>query len=654
MKTRFIVASVVALLACSTAVAQPLSLFTYGTDTVYNSEFVRVFLKNNSQKDTQNDSSVNEYLNLYINFKLMVHEAEKRKMDTSEAFVTELQGYRDQLAQSYLVDKKVTQQLLDEAYYRMQNEVNASHILVLCSPDALPKDTLVAYNKVLDLRNRIMAGESFDTLAKYLSEDPSARDNSGNLGYFSCFDMIYPFETQAYTLNKGEVSQPFRTQFGYHLLQVKDKRPFRGEIRAAHLMIKAEKNERTDNFEVAKLKADSLYSKLMQGANFEELVKEYSEDYNTKNNGGELNWISSLSRIPAPFKDAAFALTKDGEISKPVRSDFGWHIIKRLEVKGLAPKEEMIDNLKSRISRETDRTKLNTNAVVERVEIEENYTFNSKPLDQFIKKADSSVVKGTFKKENTGVKKKYLTQELISIGNRTLTLNDFAAYVEKYQTYQPNAGIESTLRKMFDDYSKQSVLQYEKDNLESKYDDFRYLMQEYHDGILLFNLKEQMVWNKAIEDTTGLKAFYEQHKHNYMWKDRVEASIYECSDKKVYDQVKALVLKDSSEAQISAIVNKNNPLSLMIKMSKFERGENALIDSIRWEKGIQYLPNANGKWVIVKVKNVLPAQPKQLNEIKGIITGEYQNYLEKQWITELRSTYPVVVDERAFSDLFKK
>ncbi len=625
----------------------PKLLFTYGNDSVYTDEFMRVFLKNN-RKDEQTDSSLRAYLDLYINFKLKVKEATSQGMGESPAFIQELAGYREQLSRSYMTDTSLTSRLMKEAYQRMKEEIHASHILVLVGPNALPRDTMKAYKRIQSLREKAVNGANFDTLAYYNSEDISAKNNLGDLGYFSAFDMIYPFESQAFQTNTGEISPIFRTEFGYHILKVKEKRPYRGEVKVSHLMLRLNTNPSPEEVQKAKRKIDSLYAQLKAGADWGTLVKTYSEDVNSSNNNGDLNWIRTNSPVATPFREAAFALENEGDISEPVLTDFGWHIIRLNERRGLAPFEEIRDRLKMQVNREPERVKMSEEALVKRFKAENGFTENPEVLKAFIKQLDSSLLKGQFKAASVNSDK---TPVMFTIGDRSLTTKEFAAYLEKYQTPQKDGSTEGLVNSMYHDFVAMEVLQYQKDHLEEKYPDFRYLMQEYHDGILLFNLTEKKVWDKAVEDTAGLKEFYEQHKQEYMWGERVVASVYECNSKSSWKMTRKLLRKGLEDVEISQQVNEKDPLSLVIKQSKFEKGENSFVDQVKWKPGTYSVKNADGKYVVVVVKEVLPAGPKKFSEIKGLMTGKYQDQLERNWIEELKSKYPVDVREEALNGL---
>jgi len=622
-------------------------IFTFGSDTVFRSEFERVYSKNNDVKTKKpTEKEIKEYLDLYVKFKIKVKEAYARQMDTNDAFIKELAGYRKQLAQPYLVDNQVTDQLILEAYNRMLEEVNVSHILILCSKDDLPKDTLIAFNKVNGIRKQIMDNKiSFDSAAKNMSEDPSAKSNNGLLGYFSAFQMIYPFENTAYNTQKGIISKSFRTQFGYHILRVNDRRQSQGELKVAHIMVRFN-NE--SEVAAAREKIDAIYKKLTAGEKFDDLVKQYSEDYSTKANNGEMNWFKSTSQLPNDFKETAFALKNVGDYSLPVKTEFGWHIIKKVEQKGIPSLAEQKETLKYKVSRD-ERSQMSSKVVLERLKKDNKFTQNGKELTKYTSTVDTSLLRGTWvaggnSKTNT---------VLFTIANQKYTFTDFSNFIIDFQTPKKSGKVDVVVKELYDTYTEKMNFAYEEDHLEEKYIDFKYLMQEYRDGILLFELTDKMVWSKSVEDTIGLKAFYNDNKTKYMWKERVDAAIYDCSNAKVAKAVKKLLNKNLPDTSMYKKINASDPLALSITRGKFEKGQNETIDKITWKEGITDIPQEGTKAKFVKINQVLPPAPKELKDIMGIATSDYQTYLEENWIKELKAKYPIVLNEAGIETLFK-
>lgn len=630
--------------------AQSPIIFTYGSDAVSRSEFERVYMKNNPKGQMPDNKSIDEYLDLYINFKLKVKEATMLGMDTAEAYRKELAGYRKQLAQPYLSDKNVTEKLIKEAYDRSRIEVKASHILVFLDEYALPKDTLAAYGKIMKIRNEItIGGESFDSVATRSSEDPSAKFNNGDLGYFTAFNLIYSFESMAYNSTIGDVSLPFRTRFGYHILKVTDKRAARPDLKIAHIMLKTSTDAIAS--QQVKSKIDSLFNRINMGGSFEELCKKFSQDEGTATKGGVLNIIQSLdTRWPPDFKEAAYSLKKEGDASTPIKTNYGWHILKLIEIKPIQDYENKKEELRMRVNKDM-RSEMNKESVIERIKKENGFKEKPANLKKYYNVVDSSILAGKWK---GNAKNKMMKKPLFKLGDKNLTGLDFANYISDYQTPRTNAGIIPVVNSYYAEFVKQSVLGFEEEHLEGKNDTFKNLFKEYHDGILLFELNDKKVWSKATTDTLGLKNFYEQNNANYQWKDRADAALIDCDNNATATAVTKMIASGRAADEIQKELNEKNALAVGLKESKFEKGENSLLDSLGWKKGVNSYNFPDGHITIVWIKDIIPAGPKKLQEAKGIITADYQTYLDKEWIKELREKYPVKVDQAIKTALFSK
>ncbi|WP_028979814.1 peptidylprolyl isomerase [Sporocytophaga myxococcoides] len=532
------------------------SVAVIGGQPVNENEFVYVYNKNNSSSpDAYTEKSIKEYLDLYINFKLKVKEAESLGIDTTTSFKKELEGYRKQLAQPYLTEKGVTEQLIKEAYERMKEEVRASHILINVNPDADPKDTLAAFNKINEIRQKALGGESFEKLAKQYSQDPSAKTNGGDLGYFTALQMVYPFEDAAYKTPVGQISQPVKTRFGYHIIQVKDKRKSQGQVRVAHIMVRATTGTAEADSLAAKQKIDEIYAKVQKGEDWNQLTNQFSDDVNSKSKGGELPWFSTGRMIPS-FEDAAFKLAEVNQVSKPVQTPYGWHVIKLLEKKGLEPFEELEPTLKAKVSKDS-RSELNKTRLIERLKRENNFTENAKSLEVAISKTDSTLLDGKWNftpdTKNNPV--------LFNVGKQNYTVNDFLTFVKEKQRPRKNTSTAQYVKVLYKEYADQQLLGYEESHLADKYVDYKMLVKEYRDGILLFQLMDEKVWSKAIEDTTGLKGYFNQNRDKFKWDRRADAVIFNVKDKATLDKLKAELAKGKFEVKdqkLSAINYKAN------------------------------------------------------------------------------------------------
>lgn len=620
-----------------------LTVLTVEDKGVSLADFEAVFRKNN--RDTAvTAEALDDYMELFINFKLKVREAREEGLDTTSTFQRELSGYRRQLARPYLVDNDLLEDLIQEAYDRRQYEVKASHILINAEPNAAPEDTLRAWNRIMRLRERILAGEDFGKVAtsKGGSEDPSARENKGNLGYFTSFQMVYPFETAAYNTPVGEVSMPIRSRFGYHIVKTHDKRKARGEVRVAHIMLRHKDTANAEARAEVEARIQEVHAMLLKGEDFAELAQRYSQDQSTSRSGGELPWFGT-GKMVEPFENAAFALEKDGDISAPVLTNYGWHIIKRLEHKPIPTFKEMESEIRKKVSRDS-RAEMTRKSFLNKLKSEYGTspnTKNLKPLFQAAQKDDSTFV------EEYGIrvsKAKALEKPLFSIAEKRYSVGDFYNFLNSTPIRKRGARSEDIINEKLDEFIEKELMAYEDANLERKHNEFRLLMNEYHDGILLFELTDKKVWSRAVRDSLGLEDFYEANKERFMWKDRAVATIYACNSSKNAKSVERLVKKGATPSEIKDAINKTSALNVRIEEDTWERGEQRILDQIDWKKGSIAMIENEGVFYVVHLQDVIPAQPKAIDEARGIITAEYQNHLEKTWIESLRSKYDYKVN----------
>jgi peptidyl-prolyl cis-trans isomerase SurA len=647
------------LMSVTSLVAQekdPVILKVAGEE-ITKSEFLNVYQKNNVNGDVIDKKSLEEYMELYINFRLKVKEAESLGMDTMRSFIDELAGYRKQLAQPYLIDEKMNRALLEEAYNRKKEDVRASHILIKVDRNASPQDTLEAYKKIMALRKRALKGEDFGKLAMENSDDLSARDrmvdnknvkgNKGDLGYFTVFDMVYPFESGAYNTKVGEISMPVRSDFGYHLIYVTDRKPALGKVQVAHILLRPKANATAaDSAEMDK-KANEIYERLKKGEDFAALAQQFSDDKTTASKGGVLPWFGANRMIPEFIKEVS-KLKDINEVSKPFTSSFGWHIVKLLDRKDIGSYEDNLNDLKQNLAR-SDRAKKSEDALINRIKEEYKFTQNLKAKNEFYK-----VITDTIFKAGWDVNKaKNMNKNMFTIGRRQYTQQDFAQWLAKNQKQTAPENINSYIDRMYGAFVNQKLLEYEDSQLETKYPEFKTLMKEYRDGILLFELTEQKIWSKASKDTTGLEAYYNDNKQNYMWATRVDASTYtlSSSDKKIIESLKSAIKKGLTDNEILEMINTDSTTLLTIDRRKYEKGDNQLIDNLQWEKGKTAESMDNGKVIIVKINEIVSPEPKKLNEVRGLVTANYQDYLEQQWIKELRAKYPYEVNKEVLSSI---
>lgn len=633
-------------------------LLTIGGKPVTVGEFMAVYQKNDMKKgDPIDTKKLEDYLSLYINFKLKVREAEELGFDTISSFVTELRGYRDQLAKPYFTDEATLERLIKEAYDREQFDLRARHIFVKLATDALPKDTLEAWQKISKIRERLMNGEAFEKVAFEASEDPSARDreanqqhpflpgNHGDLGYFTAFDFVYPFENGAYNTELGKISPIIRTEYGYHIIKVTSKRAALGKITAAHIYMSIPKNAtHADSVRIAN-KIDSVYHLLKDGAKWDDIVRKYSDDKGSATKAGILPKFG-VNRMVPEFIEAIYNITKEGDFSTPIQTPYGWHIIRLIERKKPGTFDEEKTDLKQKVQKD-GRSDLARQAVLAMIKKESNFVEMPETIKDFYSVVTDSIFAG---KWNAALAQK-LTKPMFQINNQRYTQKDFTDYLAKNQHKTDKQKINTYVDKAFKEFVNENLIKYENTKLESKYPDFKNLMTEYRDGILLFDLTDQKVWSKATKDTNGLKDFYELHKSNYKWEERLEASIYTIKNPSLAQKVRNFINSGLADDAILKEINVDTAKNLKIESGKYSKKENKYIDAVNWGPGLSNDIPANPGIVIVNVKKIVPPQNKTINEARGLITNDYQNYLEKIWVDYLKAKYKVTVNKEILSQI---
>jgi len=623
-----------------------------GQKKITKSEFQQIYLKNNTNP-VYDSKSLDEYMEMFTKFKLKVTEAETLGYDTIPKLTKELAGYRKQLASPYLVDSAKNEAMVKEAYDRIKTEIRASHILVRCEQYALPSDTLVAYNKILTIKNRILKGEKFADAARSSngSEDPSAQSNGGDLGFFTAFQMVYPFEEAAFNTKVGEISNPVRTRFGYHLIYVTDSRPARGTLKVAHIMIAAAKNSSETDMESAQKKSEEIYDKLQKGETFEELVKNYSDDPSSNNKEGILPPFGSgtTTRMVTEFEDAAFQLKNSGDYSKPVKTDYGFHIIKKVEWNDVQPFDKMKKELQNKVNKD-ERGLKTQDSYVAKLKTAYNFQDKSKKsLKWFEKNLDSTCYQGKW----TASKLKS-DKPMFKLDGQKFSQKSFASYLEKNQRGFTKENVPVILKQQFNKWEKEEILAYEESKLETKYPDFKVLMNEYHDGIILYEVMTDKVWNKAIQDTVGLKEYFAANRLLYTWGKRYDALVYECYTSKIAEQVSTMIQNDTINSKhVLEVINKDTELNLRVRTNKFEKELTPFFKGIDLVIGNNKPYEVDGKFYVIKISEILEPTQKELNEAKGIVTSDYQNFLEQQWLEQLKIKHPVKINTTVLYSLGK-
>ena len=646
-KALFTLVAVVSLAAQSLGQTDP-TLFSVNGKPVTVSEFNYIYAKTNGNKADFSKASVMEYLDLYTKFKMKVARAKEMQLDTIPSLQEELAGYRRQLADSYLTDREVTDRLIKEAHDRMQKDVKISHILVSINP----KDTATAWKKIQDIYRKMQGGATFESLVKE-SEDKNTNQNGGAIGYLTAMlpDGFYTLENAMYETPVGKISGVIRTPMGYHIIKINDVRAARGEVEAAHILIRKKKGgvDQKD----AKARIDSIYAVLKTQNNFDDLAARFSEDENSAPKSGYLG-VFGIGRYEPVFEDAAFGIDKDGGFSQPIESTIGWHIIKRRERKGIQPLDAMKTRLKAQIQRE-QRYELARVAMVERIKKESGMKEMPAVKDRFIASLDSTFLTYSWRQPTLA------TEKLLTFGaDNTQTTADFADWLagnsNRRINYaaQYNNNTKEVATQLYGEFLNDKALAYEETQLDKKYPDFRNLMREYEEGILLFEAIKQNVWDKASQDSVGLDKFYADNKNRYQWEERASIVSYTVSDtlKPMLDKIQAFAAKNDAQK----VLKKFNTKGEYIKFQEetIEQSKAKSLGGANWKTGTIVVPPVKDALTFQKVEKILPKSVKSLKEARGYVVADYQEFLEKQWMEDLTKRFKVNTNQDVLNSIIKK
>lgn len=657
MLKNFLAAAAVIFLTSSAFAQNDAVLFTVKGNPVTASEFKYIYSKTNQDKADFTEKSLREYLDLYTNFKLKVQKARDMELDTIAALKSELDGYKKQLAKSYLEDKEVTEKLIREAYDRMQLDVDVSHIVINCDRNKSAADTLKAYNRAIEWSKMIIKGADFHKFAYDSSEDKSVKENRGNLGYITAMlpDGYYEIEKTIYGAKPGFLYGPIRSNTGYHLLRINASRPARGEIEVNQILIR--KGDTPEKNEQKKMRVDSAYNALVAGGKWETVCQSFSDDKATASKGGYIGFFG-INRYQRVFEDAAFSLEKDGDYSKPVETTLGWHIIQRKSRRPVGTFDQLKRGLSERVKRDS-RSEVARQAIISRIKKEGNFKEDQKVFAAWSGKQVDTVFH-TFKWKpdpnkpqdvlfNYGQEKKY-------------TVADFEEYCQRAgRDRMRGAGypVQETINKLYKTWGDETAMSFEESQLDKKYPEFKSLMREYEEGILLFEALKQNVWDRANNDSTGLQKYYnEELVMKYKWSERARVTFYtlKTDDPKVLEKVRALAAKKSAADVVKKFNKKGKPEVLSVMEKLYEKDKNKDLGTL-WKAGdmTEAKTDAGTKTAsFLKIEAIVPPTTKVLSEARGYAVADYQDYLEKRWIQDLRKEYPVVINEAVLKTLIKK
>lgn len=612
-------------------------------EPILATEFVRVYNKNLDLVKDDNQKNIEAYLELFTQYQLKLKEAKRLKLDEDPKYKREFTRYKGQLTKNYLSENKISDVLVKEAYERSQFDISAAHALVRIDESAT--DTLKAYNEVLALRERILK-EGFNKVKAEVHD--GQRVFLEDLGYFSAFKMVYGFETAAYNTAPGEISLPFRTQFGYHVVMVREKRPTRGTITAAHIMVAL---EQTDSTLKPEKRIHEIYTKLNQGEPFDALAKQFSDDKSSARNGGTLAPFKSGQLNSPDFEDQAFALNKDGDYSEPFKTAYGWHIVKRIKLEPLQPYDVLKPSLESRVKRDS-RSKLINKALVEELRKRYDITYDKDFRPYFVSILTDDYFKRSWESPADLPKDKVI----FSINNRTLTYGQFGRFLEAAQRsyFNKKTNYDYIIDRAYANFFEKSILKYREDNLELENEDFAQILKEYRDGLLLFDLMEKEIWNKASQDSVGLLAYYNTHKSEYHWKQRAEVIIASSATQEYVLKCKKMLEQYASEEDISSQLNTDGRQHIIFTKGVFPIDHPKLPKGLVLKEGISDIYQHNQAYHVIDILELLPAGAKSFEEARGAVINDYQSQLEENWILKLKSRFDVNINNSVFKKIKKQ
>ncbi len=629
--------------------AQEEVLFTIDGSPTYTDEFIYTFSKNNTA-DNFTKNEIDDYLDLYLKFKLKVKEARQLGLDSTSDYLKELNTYKLQLMNPYLIEKGVTDSLIMEAYTRMTEEVDVSHILINLTLNASPEDSMVSYKKISEIHEFALASENFPQLAVKYSEEPAVEQTKGHMGYFTAFQMVYPFESAAYNTPVDSISKIIRTRFGYHILKVNDRRPSNGKVQISHLMLRFGQNMSREDSIGLQNKIFELQDIANKGYNWTEMVKIYSEDNNSSQKGGLLSPFGIGDMIPV-IAEIAFAMDSIGSISDPVMSPYGWHLLRLENIQPLQSFDELKSSIERRVARDT-RSNKSQEALIRRLKNENGFKENNSIVNSLLDsiKSVTSATGWEYTLTNPG-----LPDTLFVLTDSIYTISKFQNFVNWFLSKNSK---EQKIADLYNDFVEKSLINYEKEHLEIKYPDFKYLLNEYREGILLFNVMDEIVWTPSSTDTAGLKSYYYNNLKQYRTQESVTISIFDNSNEIDSSEFKKFIqplLNDSTllSGLAEREIKDRYPGTTVLKSGTFNHDQNMEFEIFK-QKGIYNLKVTGEEDKILVVWKYVQAFDPEYTDIKGTIISDYQEYIENNWVNKLKAKYPVKMNKKELKKIYRR
>ncbi len=618
------------------------TLFTYGTKQASSAGFVRAFNKNPGEGDRK--KAMEEYLPLYINYVLKVQDAYDMRLDTLSSQKNELLGYKVQLAESYINEKAGANAMVDESISRMQQDVLLGHIYI-----AYGNDTAAALAQAQQAYTQLKAGKAWGEMAQQFATDPSLKNSKGIAGWMTAMVIPYDYETAVYALPKGGYTAPIKGSEGVHIFSKREVRPATGKVEVAQILI-ADLPSLTDADRKQRAKlADSVYQLLKNGGNFSQLVAQFSQDRSSNQSGGVLPAFG-IGTFDPVFEKAAYALQKPGDVSLPVQTSMGWHIL-QLEAKIPPPSKDDAAaraNILQQLTADGKMEKARENYLRKQLPAI-GYKSPAIPIKNLQRFTDSLLVNGNT--TATGLTEK---SPLFSFTKQPFTLSDWIAFA-RVKSMSGNLAKGADITKAYDEFLLSKAADYLPAHLDEVDAVFAAQFKEFKDANLLFEAMERNVWSKATADTIGLKKYYDTHKEKYMWGENITAIMVTSSDSTIAAEA------CSKLSQRSADWRSLNDLydgSLFADSGRYEINLLPNGAATHFSIGQCTAPERNEtdgsySFAFVLAKGQTGMQ-RSFDEARGFVAGDYQQVLEDAWMARLKKKYPVKMNDVEWKKVLAK
>jgi peptidyl-prolyl cis-trans isomerase SurA len=618
-------------------------LVVVGTISIDKGEFLQLMAKERESESPANSLTRKEFeenFESFLNYKLKVIEAESIKLDQLEEFNLEFSSIKESLIAPYLIKNSIEEGEVKKVFARLQEIVRAKHILFQFPPNPKKEDSIAVLQLALKVKSELENGGDFSALAANYSDDPSAKVNKGDLGYFTGLQMVQQFEEAAYTLPVGSISDPILTDFGYHIIQVSGRQANPGEVQVSHILVRFD-SENPSQEENARRKISDIYAEIQKESTiWEEIVQTYSEDFGTKSAGGVLPWFGVGTMIPE-FEVAGFSLTDIGEVSPPIKTAYGYHILRLEGKRGLQPYEEVEQSIRSKILRNSK-----TGMIESQVVAIQKSRFGFQENELGISKVAGAVTATDILSFGAAIQEKKLGgTELFKVNASSYTAGDLVNFMQTKE--MTPKGIGTFFELWLDKFTEATLAKTEEVDLEKNNKAYQMLLKEYRDGILLFSLTNQEVWQKGLNDSLGQQAFFEKNNQKYQWKGRVQAYLTKVNDASKLENARKYLqnkgFDTDSFAAFEADYRSNYPDAYATESGTFEYEAHPILSKVDLNTPYQELVIEGTSYVLV-VGKVYPPGPRKFEEARGLIIRDYQEFLDQALTKRLKEKYPIQIN----------